>query len=340
MSVFYAYVPTYRPVGGVIKALDYAVAAADRGWQVVLVCDEPFDADLPLFAVPRLAPLRETASATPGEVGIGADDIAFISWPSQYPEVAERLAPDVPHERIVHIVQNVRHADPHWLGGLGRRLLSRPLSRVFTNHLVEEACAPLVHPTSLRTTIPLGHDVDFFWKERSGALGSPLRVAYPTWKSAVGRRVERALAADGRFAFESIDGVVGWLDLREAYHAADVVLGCPIAQEGVYLPGVEAMAAGALLVIPDAGGNMAYCRFDENCIEAQLEDEASYVAALEAITTMGKGELEAIRSAGHETARTHSLDREADAFGEFLERVEREARARASVSLPGGGSTP
>lgn len=328
MSVLYAYVPTFRPVGGVIKALDYAAAAAGLGWDVVVVCDEPFAADLPVFDVPRLAVLRGAGSAAPEEVGVTSDDIAFISWPSQYPDAAERLAPDVPHERIVHLVQNVRHADPHWLGGLGRRLLSRPLSRIFTNHLVEEACAPLVHPTSLRTTIPLGHDVEFFRTERSGALGRPIRVAYPTWKSAVGRRVERSLAGDDRFEFESIEGIVAWPDLRAAYHRADVVLGCPIPQEGVYLPGVEAMAAGALLVIPDAGGNMAYCRFDENCIGATLEDEASYVAALQRIAAMGEDEVASFRAAGHETADTHSLEREAEAFGEFLGRVEHEARGR------------
>lgn len=328
MKVFFAYVPTYRPVGGVIKTLDYAAAAVDLGWQVVMVCDEPFSADLPVFEVPRLKGLRSVGSARPGEVGVTAQDIVLISWPSQYSSVAERMERDVPHERIVHIVQNVRHADPHWLGGLARRLLSRPLSRIYTNHLVEEACAPLAHPASLRATIPLGHDVEFFWKERSGPIGRPIRVAYPTWKSAVGRRVERALARDDRFEFRSIEGVVSWPDLREAYHRADVVLGCPIAQEGVYLPGVEAMAAGALLVIPDAGGNMAYCRFDENCLEARLEDEGSYVAALERIAAMGEDEVDAMRAAGHATALAHSLDREATAFGQFLRRVEGEARGR------------
>jgi hypothetical protein len=333
MNALYAVVPTYRPVGGVIKVLDYAVAAADAGWDVVIACEEPFDPGLAVFEVPHLAPLRRARHIAPDQVAVTGADIALISWPPQYPGVAARLGADVPHEHIVHLVQNVRHADPSWLDGLGRRLLARPLSRIFTNHLVEEACAPLVHPTSLRTTIPLGHDVDFFWKDRTGALGAPIRVGYPTWKSAVGARVAHALAGDDRFEFEAIEGVVAWPDLREAYHRADVILGCPIDQEGIYLPGVEAMAAGALLVIPDAGGNMSYCRFGENCLAASLEDEASYVAALKDIAGLAQPAIDGMRSAAHSAAREHSLASEAGAFTAFLSEIE--ARARPRRHVPG-----
>ena len=48
------------------------------------------------------------------------------------------------------------------------------------------------------------------------------------------------------------------------------------------------MASGALVIIPDVGGNLAYCEFGVNCLRAAYEEEQSYVDALEQIVAMGR----------------------------------------------------
>ena len=320
MNRLVAYLPTYRPVGGVLKVLDYAVHAIDLGLEVTIASQEEYRDGLIAFDDRRrraLTPDNGVRHVHGFGVGITPSDIAFFSWPRHYEEIALRLGPLVQHRHVVHIVQNVRHANPAWDHGYPRRLLTRPMSRIYTNDVVRSAVAGLVHDGCPHAVIRLGHDVDFFASERDG-LGSPIRVVHPTWKSRVGERVADLLERDERFTFEAIEGEVAPGDLRDAYQRADVVLGAPIAEEGFYMPGLEAMAAGALLIVPDAGGNMAYCRFGDNCLRARLEDAGSYVEALEAAAAMTSSQREEMRASGLATAALHTLHQESEGFGRFL----------------------
>ncbi|CAA9294659.1 MAG: hypothetical protein AVDCRST_MAG93-4163 [uncultured Chloroflexia bacterium] len=87
------------------------------------------------------------------------------------------------------------------------------------------------------------------------------------------------------------------------------------------MPGLEAMAAGAVVVTPDAGGNMAYCVFGTNCLEVGLDDAAGYVEALEGLRSVDAGEVERFRSNGYATVGRHTLEHERERFGEFMGRL-------------------
>ena len=102
-------------------------------------------------------------------------------------------------------------------------------------------------PRGFHEVIPIGHDVDYFARIRSGPIGQPIKVAYATWKSDLGDRVRAQLDGDRRFEFKAITEVVEWGPLRELYHWADVFLASPGPEEGPYLPCVEAMSAGCLV---------------------------------------------------------------------------------------------
>jgi glycosyltransferase involved in cell wall biosynthesis len=114
---------------------------------------------------------------------------------------------------------------------------------------------------------------------------------------------------------------VGWDELRDLYQWSDVFLATPLAEEGFYMPGLEAMAAGAVVVSPDAGGNRAYCRFGENCVRVEFGDAAGYVAALRGLKEADPGEIERLRRSGLETAGLHTLAHERERFGEFMGRL-------------------
>src|SRR5215218_7707161 len=155
--------------------------------------------------------------------------------------------------------------------------------------------------------IDLGNDSDFFTKTRKGGLGFPIKVGYTTWKSAVGDEVAASLAGSPEFAFRAIRNPVGWAELRELYQWADVFLATPLVEEGFYMPGLEAMAAGAVVISSDAGGNRAYCRFGENCIEVGFEDAGGYVGALKSLREGGTQEIERLRGGGYEAVKLHTL---------------------------------
>src|SRR5436305_12142926 len=177
------------------------------------------------------------------------------------------MSPDTPHERVIHIVQNTRHANPAFTGGYALRLLSRPMGRIMVAHEVMSACAPHLNPESATATIVEAHDWSFFYRHRGGGLPQPIRVGYTTWKSDLGMKVEQAAQERGlgdRFAFASIRGIASCPQVRALLHACDLFLCCPGPEEGFYLPGLEGLAAGTIVITPDVGGNRAYCRFGEN----------------------------------------------------------------------------
>jgi glycosyltransferase involved in cell wall biosynthesis len=182
----------------------------------------------------------------------------------------------------------------------------------------------------------LGNDSAFFAKKRSGSLGRPIRVGYTTWKSGVGDEVAALLKGSADFVFRAIRNPVGWGELRALYHWSDVFLGTPLAEEGFYMPGLEAMAAGAVVISPDAGGNMAYCEFGENCLGVGLDDAAGYVEVLEGLRAGDAGEVERLRRNGYETVGRHTLEHERDRFGEFMGRL----TSRLDGLGPGGKPPP
>jgi hypothetical protein len=329
----FVFSPTYRPVGGVVKLFDYARHGLDLGIEPVFCIPERARSDVPLLQIERFRPLGPDAGVEHVEgysVGIGPGDLVVFSWPPQYEVIAPRLDRRTPAERVIHLIQNVRHADPGFQAGHARRLLARPMARISTNEIVAAAIRPYVHPDSIHEVVPIGHDVGFFRAERSSGIptGRPLRVAYTTWKSRLGDRLAAALAGSGTTVFRRIGHEAGWDELRDLYAWSDVFLGTPIAQEGSYLPALEAMAAGAIVVVPPAGGNLAYCRFGENCLEAAFEDDDSYLAAIDEIRSMSAERIDRIRAAAAATAAAHDLDAERSGFSAVVARIEAEARPR------------
>ena len=316
--------PTFRPVGGVVKIFDYVNHARSLGYEPVIACPESYKPGLPLFEIPRfsdISPQNGIRFTELEKVSVGPHDLAFLSWPMHYDIVEPRISRWTRQEQVIFIVQNVRWANPNWLGGYALRLLSRPMARIMTNDVVLEAVRPYLNESSMTEVIELGHASEFFAKGRTGGLGSPVRVGYTTWKSGVGDEVARLLSRGSDFEFRAIREPVGWDELRELYHWSDVFLATPLAEEGFYLPGLEAMAAGAVVISSDAGGNRAYCRFGENCLPANFEDAGSYAAALRALRDYGPEEIGQLRRVGYETVSLHTLEYERDQFGEFMGRL-------------------
>jgi glycosyltransferase involved in cell wall biosynthesis len=333
---FHFLTPTYRPAGGVVKVFDYLVHALDLGYAAEVHCPLPLGRREPLLQIPRFSGLRTDPRVhfhRDLTAGLGPEDWVLFSWPPHYEQIARGIGPDVAHERVIHIVQNTRHANPEFAGGYATRLLARPMARIMVAHEVTEACAPHLNPESATTTIVEAHDWPFFHRRRASGLPSRLRVGYTTWKSHVGIRVEELIADrhDRRLMFRSIRRVASWTEVRDLLHWCDVFLCCPGPQEGFYLPGLEALAAGAIVVTPDVGGNRAYARFGENCLLARYADAEDYVAILDELAQAPPELVDRLRATGYATLEDHTLDRERDEFAAFLVELASRTRIRALV---------
>lgn len=318
MRTFF-WIPTYKPVGGVLKVFDYVNHALSLGHEAIIVSNEPVE-DSPVFEIDRFIHLSPDHIEHRDSIreSLRSDDVVFFSWPTDYDRVLQYTESGFSHERIIHIVQNTRHANPTWINGYGTRLLARPMTRIMITDEVDEVCRPYLNPNSRTVTILEGHAWEYFHKVRKAPLGYPIRIGYTSWKSDIGSRVETFLEDDDRFVFRSIGTTVGWDELKTLYQWCDVFLACPNPEEGFYLPGLEAFAAGAILVTPDVGGNMAYCTFNENCLEVQFEDLADYSRALLDIAH-DRVDILGLRSAAYSTLNSHTLESEKVQFGDLLD---------------------
>jgi len=99
---------------------------------------------------------------------------------------------------------------------------------------------------------------------------------------------------------------------------ARVAVTLPHATEGFYLPGLEAMALGCAVVVPDCVGNRAYLDPGNNAPAPALQCDALADAVRQLDDSVPYANL---RDAGMATAARFSLSRERAAFHDLLART-------------------
>ncbi len=98
---------------------------------------------------------------------------------------------------------------------------------------------------------------------------------------------------------------------------AEVTVCLPTAEEGFYLPALEAMACGSVVVTLDCVGNRSFCHNHQNCLIAPEEPDTLTAATIHALTLFPKAR-KALRRRADETVRQHSLAKERQRFHEIL----------------------
>ncbi|MGH3347334.1 MAG: glycosyltransferase [Nocardioides sp.] len=316
---------TYHPYGGVLKTLDYAVHARTLGYRIEVRSPEAYSPTAEIFGIDRIRGLCDDPGVRYGSFGpfvLGPDDLVLFSLPLHYERALSALPERASPERLIHLVQNTRHTNPTWLGGYPLRLLTRPASRIVTSSVIAEEIRPFLDPRALLWVNTIGHDLDRFRHERVGGFSAaPLRVLYTTWKTEIGDGVASYLADDDRFEFRAIRDTVSWSELRDHYRWSDVFLSTPNRQEGTYLPGLEAMAAGSVVITPDVGGNMDYCRPGENCLMVDFGAVHDYGRALLALVDAAPERIASVRIAAYAVTAEFGLDRELAGFAAFLDQL-------------------
>ena len=323
-QTFHVVFPLWAPVGGVIKILDYLHHTVECGFETAVAWGPRLPGDD--------APIRhhiafERAHRDPRisfgllkDMQFESDAFVLFSEPSQHPDIELALPPGSDRRRIIHLVQNTRHANPHWHLGFPYLLLHRPVTRLFVTHEVADAVAPVMNKTFPASTIVEGHGWEYFSRPAPTEFppqDRPLKVGYTTWKSDIGDNVAAAMSHDPRVSFDAIRKPATWPELKSLYHQCDVWLCAPGPEEGFYLPGLEAMAASTVVVSALIGGNKAYLRNEENCLTADFEDVAGHVAAIQRL--LDEPDLaRSLIAQGHRTTHRFTLDRERDEFSTFL----------------------
>jgi glycosyltransferase involved in cell wall biosynthesis len=235
--------------------------------------------------------------------------VAGLDWLNVEARVRRRCA--IP---VINLIQGIRHADP-----------AEPLS-AFLSHRAIRICvsqevADAIVETGLVNgpvhVIPNGTDV----------ADRPLRLPPDrrSWDVMIvgikapelGAAVRRRLTADGR-RVQLLDALVARPAFLAALEDSRVAVFLPSPREGFYLPAIEAMALGTLVVCPDCVGNRSFCAPDRNCVQPAYTEDAVVEATLATLSAPVE-RREALLAAGRRTAASHDLSTERAAFLAVLE---------------------
>lgn len=228
--------------------------------------------------------------------------VAGLDWES-IPEPAPRP--------IINLIQSIRHGNA---GDIRRQYLSRPAVRICVSHEVAAAISATgevngpVHviPNCIdlnRITCGDNRDIDIL------IAGSK----NPTFAEALHFRLTR----EGKAAILLSQSLP-----REHFLSflsrASVAVTLPCQEEGFFLPALEAMAAGAVVVCPDCLGNRGFCIDEYNCFRTTYHLEDVVRATIRA-TLLTSGERSRLLDNARREAQLRGLDTECSAFLRILD---------------------
>jgi glycosyltransferase involved in cell wall biosynthesis len=212
---------------------------------------------------------------------------------------------------ILNFIQHLRHA-ADWSVQSG--YLNRQAIRLCVSQEVAVAveaagsCGPIV-------VIPNGMDVPIVDSDVAGARTIDLLIAGLKQPAMAARAAQRLAAPD-----RSIEVLIEHVprdDFLDLMRRARVTLFLPNEEEGFYLPALEGMALGTIVVCPDCVGNQTFCIPGVNAFRPAFRFDDLMLDAERALTLEGST-AETLRRGAVETARSHSLDAERKRFHQVL----------------------
>ncbi len=237
--------------------------------------------------------------------------IGGASWPmvDAHPDAG----PDIP---VLNIMQHVRHADAEIkrYAFLGRKAIRICVSAEVARAVTETGLVngPVV-------VIPNGTDVEIV-PAGAGPDRQVDLLIVAMKQPDLGRILAERLARDGR-RIELLAERMQRTAFLARLRAARAALFLPNETEGFYLPALEAMAVGALVICPDVVGNRSFCLPGQNAFRPRYAVE-ELVRETESALALPPAAACQLLEHGRRTAAAHDLQGERRAFLDLLHNVD------------------
>ena len=220
---------------------------------------------------------------------------------------------------ILNVIQHVHHADPaHPLS----EFLPHRAVRICVSTEVQDAILATGRVNGPTVVIPNGIDLADL-PGRQARTTDWLVCGLKEGKSRVAKALGKRLAKAGDWgSVEVLTKLMPRAEFLAAMARARRVVLLPRETEGFYLPALEAMALGCLVICPDCVGNRSFCRDGFSAIVPASSGEDDVFAAMEAVRRMSGVQEAAMLGNAAAVAAEHSLERERAAFGELLARID------------------
>jgi glycosyltransferase involved in cell wall biosynthesis len=212
-------------------------------------------------------------------------------------------------KKIINLIQHVKHGNKK---GRLFQYLERSAFRICVSQEVAEAIAPYANGEIV--VINNGIPLDIFTKNAEKVENSILIWARKNPK--LGKKLHEKLGIQNEHVSLLLDNVPRE-EFARRLGKTDIFVPLPNETEGFYLPAIEGMASGCVVVCSDAIGNRSFCKHGETCLMPGFDDFDGHVRMV-SLLLAEPSYKERIRRRGGEIAQTFSLASERKAFYKFL----------------------
>lgn len=217
---------------------------------------------------------------------------------------------------VINLVQGVRHAEA---ATARYDFLERKAIRICVSDEVARAVTETGRTNGPVVVIPNGIDLDLLSEPEDRDRDIDLLIVAMK-QPELGREAAHRLAMAGR-RIELLDAPLPQLAFFDRLRRARTTLCLPLTGEGFYMPALEGMALGTVVVCPDCIGNRSFCLPGENAFRPVYEIEA-LVRDTEDALTLPDSTAGALRANARQMAEAHSLSRERAAFLDLLHNLD------------------
>ncbi len=256
--------------------------------------------------------LRETVISSEDAARADMLFLAGMDWRSLEP--GRRVDSPVP---IVNLIQGFRHTR---LGDAAYEFLEHRAIRLCVSAEIEERLRSLGFVQGPILTVPIALDLEQLPAPRAAEERDIDCVVLAVKDREQGRSLARRLKRRGHSVL-LVDQPLPRDRLLGAMARARVSVHLPAKVEGAYLPALESMALGALVVCPDCLGNRSFCRDGETCLVPVRNEDAILEATCAALSESADALAPLLAAARLECA-SRTLDAERARFLEILGRVD------------------
>ena len=245
----------------------------------------------------------------------GARDILFLAG-TDWRYVA-RAGLDGRANPRINLIQHVRHAH---VGTELHGYLDRRAVRICVSDEVAQAIQATGRVNGPVVTIPNGTECSASPVDCRGAVGfddRPETVAIVGYKRRDLAAALSSLLDDAGIVHITLDGFINRDAFLGLLERTRVAVCLPRAEEGFYLPALEAMAKGCTVVTLDCVGNRGFCRHGYNCLVSE-DDPAKLARATTTAVGLPLPDRHGLHVNAAATVEAHSLQAERQRFHELL----------------------
>ena len=238
--------------------------------------------------------------------------LAGLDWQQLSPEECTR-----PRRPIINLIQGFRHIrpdDPCY------KFLEHRAVRICVSPELTHAVETTGRANGPIFTIPNGIDLLNGPSQGSTATSKTDVLIAALKNPRLGRSLFNQLASS-RYRIELFTAPLPRSEYLQHVANSEISLFLPAKEEGFYLPALEAMGLGSLVICPDCIGNRSFCIDGENSLMPDYTETALLATVISTLSLDIEQRTKLI-NAEHSTAQRYCLSEERNRFLDILNNID------------------